>query len=615
MTATRALERHRIKAFCGLLLCVLALSQPAAAQEWRFDGAGRVIAVSDVHGAYDAFLRTLQNAGVVDAEHAWAAGETHLVVTGDLLDRGPDSRRVMDLVMRLEQEAEEAGGRVHLLLGNHEVMNLVGDLRYVSAAEYAAFRDDEPTELRDRWFELYRRSHATDDVAALRVRFDDGRPAGFFAHRAAFAPDGKYGSWLLGKPLLVVIDGTAYVHGGLSPRVADLGLAGVNGLVGREVADYARAMNLLMAEGLLDPAENFYDHAEALSALPPSGDRTAEAMSAIDVVTRLNGASIHHLDSPLWYRGNVGCPAPIEVDRLAMALDRIGARRVVIGHTPTVGRQVLSRFGGTVIEIDTGMLSDYYHGSGNALLVEGDRLQVIHERGPGPSAVVEHPRRVGLRDEDISADDIEKIMASGQVVDSDTVTGDVRRLKLSGPAGSVDALFRPNPRDRGFVPELAAYRLDRYLELDMVPVTVAREIDGENGTLQFIPASTMTESARVERRRGSSAWCPLPDQWNAMYVFDVLIYNAGRSQEYMIYSQDNWQLMLSGHENSFAAERGRPAYLAKVELAIGPVWQQKLQGLDESRIEELLGDVLDRRRRRALEQRRDGLLKDALATP
>ena len=98
-----------------------------------------------------------------------------------------------------------------------------------------------------------------------------------------------------------------------------------------------------------------------------------------------------------------------------------------------------------------------------------------------------------------------------------------------------------------------------------------------------------------------------------MYVFDVLIYNAGRSQEYMIYSQDNWQLMLSGHENSFAAERGRPSYLAKVELAIGAVWQQKLQGLDEARIEELFGDVLDRRRRRALEQRRDGLLRDASA--
>ena len=613
MTATHALESLRIRALCAVLLCVQAFSQVAAAEDWHFDGVGRVVAVSDVHGAYDAFLRTLQNAGVVDAGQAWAAGETHLVVTGDLLDRGPDSRRVMDLVMRLEHEAGQAGGRVHLLLGNHEVMNLAGDLRYVSAEEYAAFREDESAELRDHWFDIYRRSHATDDAVALRARFDDGRPAGFFAHRAAFAPDGKYGSWLLGKPLLVVINGTAYVHGGLSPRVADLGLEGVNGLVGREVADYARATRLLMSEGLLDPAENFYDHAEALSALPPSDDRAAEVTTAVEVVTRLNDASIHHLDSPLWYRGNVGCPAPIEIDRLALALDRIGARRVVIGHTPTIGRQVLSRFGGRVIEIDTGMLSDYYHGSGNALLVEGDRLQVIHERGPGPSAVAEHPRRVGLRDEDISADDIENIMVSGQVIERDTVAGDIQRLKLSGPAGSVDALFRPNPRDRGFVPELAAYRLDRYLELDMVPVTVAREIDGRAGTLQFIPASTMTESARVERRRGSSAWCPLPDQWNAMYVFDVLIYNAGRSQEYMIYSQDNWQLMLSGHENSFAAERGRPSYLAKVELAIGAVWQQKLQGLDEARIEELFGDVLDRRRRRALEQRRDGLLRDASA--
>ncbi|MDH4108351.1 MAG: metallophosphoesterase [Gammaproteobacteria bacterium] len=611
MTAADALKYFRIKALCGLALCALAFSQPAFADGWRFDGIDRVIAVSDVHGAYDAFVRTLQNAGVLDAELAWAAKDTHLVITGDLMDRGPDSRPVMDLLMRLEGEAGAAGGQVHVLLGNHEVMNLVGDLRYVSAGEYAAFRDDESAELRDRWFTLYRQSHSNGDEAGLRAKFDDGRPAGFFAHRAAFAPDGEYGRWLLGKPLLVVINDTAYVHGGLSPRVAEMGLDGVNGLMKNEVGEYARAMNMLMAAGLLDPVVNFYDHAEVLAAIPPSDDRSPELVAAIETVTRLSDAAIHQLDSPLWYRGNVGCPAPIEIDRLQPVLDRIGADRVVIGHTPTVGRQVLSRFNGRVVEIDTGMLSDYYHGSGNALLVEGDRLQVIRERGAGPLAVADHPRRVGLRDEDISAEDIESIMASGQVLESETVAGDVRRVKLAGPEGSVHALFRPNPRDRGFVPELAAYRLDRHLELDMVPVTVSRQIDGQDGTLQFIPAATMTEALRVERRRGSSAWCPLPEQWNAMYVFDVLIHNAGRSQDQIIYSQESWQLMLSGHDRAFEASRSRPPYLGSVELVIGSVWQDKLRSLDESLIEELLGDVLDRRRLRALEQRRDGLLKDA----
>ena len=67
-------------------------------------------------------------------------GEAHLVSLGDLLDRGNDSRAVMDLLMRLQEQAQQAGGRVHVVFGNHEQMNLIGDLRYVSADEYFGVR-------------------------------------------------------------------------------------------------------------------------------------------------------------------------------------------------------------------------------------------------------------------------------------------------------------------------------------------------------------------------------------------------------------------------------------------------------------------------------------------
>ena len=110
--------------FASALLLAGTLVQ-AAADEYRFSDAERIVAISDVHGAYDAMVRTLTSAGVIDDTQSWAAATTHLVITGDLLDRGPDSRKVMDLVMRLEEEALQHGGRVHQLLGNHEVMNLV----------------------------------------------------------------------------------------------------------------------------------------------------------------------------------------------------------------------------------------------------------------------------------------------------------------------------------------------------------------------------------------------------------------------------------------------------------------------------------------------------------
>ena len=85
--------------------------------------------------------------------------------------------------MQLEAQADADGGMVHLLLGNHEVMNLVGDLRYVAAGEYAAFAEDESAEERERWFRIFvaqRLSIGKPDEAALRVEFNNDPPTGIF---------------------------------------------------------------------------------------------------------------------------------------------------------------------------------------------------------------------------------------------------------------------------------------------------------------------------------------------------------------------------------------------------------------------------------------------------
>ena len=125
------------------LLALLLLATGSHASDWRADGVERVVAIADVHGAYEAMVETLGNVGVLDEDLGWAGGESYLVIVGDLLDRGPRSRDALDLLMRLEGEAEAAGGKVQVLIGNHESMNMIGDLRYVSKSEYEAFADDE----------------------------------------------------------------------------------------------------------------------------------------------------------------------------------------------------------------------------------------------------------------------------------------------------------------------------------------------------------------------------------------------------------------------------------------------------------------------------------------
>ena len=164
-----------------LLQAVVAAAEPAS--PYRFTGVDRIVVFADVHGAYDPLVALLRETGVVDESLRWSGGRTHLVGLGDLVDRGPQSRQVLDLLMRLEGEAAAAGGAVHQLLGNHEVMDLAGDLRYVSPAEYAAYAGPQE----DAGREAAWKAILAKDSAASRAEFDAAFPPGYFGHAAAFA--------------------------------------------------------------------------------------------------------------------------------------------------------------------------------------------------------------------------------------------------------------------------------------------------------------------------------------------------------------------------------------------------------------------------------------------
>jgi hypothetical protein len=609
-----------------IAVCIFALAagDVALANDYRFSGIERVVAMSDPHGDHAAMLRTLGNAGIVDADGNWAGDDAYLVITGDLLDRGPDSRAIMDLVMRLESQAPESGGKVLLTLGNHEVMNLVGDLRYVSAGEYAAFAGEELAEDREQWFQalLSRRRVQTlgmVDEAELRAEFDRDRPAGFYAHRRAFSSQGTYGRWLLEKPLMVVVNDTAYVHGGMPPMVAEQSLEALNDQLRDDINQYVVAMETLFAAAIVDPAVNFYDQAdvaEGLAAGAASDPSTEPAVrKAIETVVALNDSPVHGPDSPLWYRGTVGCSVLAEGDVLAASLAAVGASRVVIGHTPTVTRGVLERFDGRVIEIDTGMFSAAYRGSGFALILEQGSVAVAQEDSPELTAPIPHPRRVGDRSASLSAEALEALMREGEVT-SMTEDAAGRTLVEVGRDGvSVTAVFAEGSRRKGRNPEIAAYRLDRMLNLELVPVTVEREVDGKAGTLQFMPDNARDETYRSRSGQGSSAWCPLPRQWNSMYVFDALIRNEKRLPASMVYSAGNWQIMSMGHENAFGTGRGRPAYLKSQVLELTSTWIEALDTLTEDALNEALGDVLSERQISAIGRRAGTLLEEAGARP
>jgi Calcineurin-like phosphoesterase len=190
----------------------LTPASAAGAGQVEWSGIDRVVAFADVHGAYAEVTALLQSVQVVDSDLRWTGGKAHLVSLGDMLDRGDDSRKVMDLLMRLQQEATAAGGQVHVVLGNHETMNVLGDLRYVDKGEFASYvADEDPAVRAEHKAQFLARQPGSTDADFERLF-----PPGFFGHRKMLGPEGKYGAWLLTLPAAIVINDTVYMHGGPS---------------------------------------------------------------------------------------------------------------------------------------------------------------------------------------------------------------------------------------------------------------------------------------------------------------------------------------------------------------------------------------------------------------
>jgi hypothetical protein len=318
-----------------------------AAAPCAIEGVPRIVAVGDVHGAYPEFVRILRAARIIDARERWIAGTTHFVQTGDVLDRGTDSRRVIDLLRRLERDAQRAAGRVLALIGNHEVMRLMGELRDMSPGEldnYSTPRSaDIRSHVRDRWLDGRREEAKKTGVAidekALAAEFDKQTPLGLVEMLSAFSPAGDYGKWIRGHSAAARINGILFLHGGVSPRIAPLGCEGINAGV----------------------------HADITTGMEALRNAPLDALSGAE-------------DGPLWYRGLARADDETLAAELQTTLEAVKARAIVIGHTVTETGRITPRAGGLVVQIDTGMLTSVYKsGRPSALEITGDTWTAIYE--------------------------------------------------------------------------------------------------------------------------------------------------------------------------------------------------------------------------------------------
>jgi hypothetical protein len=586
--------------FVGSSLSIAANQQG----DWRWSEVSRLVVMPDIHGAYQEFTELLKATGVVDDSLAWSAGDTHLVSLGDLLDRGPDSRQVMDLLMRLQREAPNSGGRVHVLHGNHELMNLIADLRYVSMEEYAAFEDEESPETRQSAYAAFSAEQGNRSLGpeVLNAAFEKRFPAGYFGHRAAFSPGGHYGAWLHSLPLMVVINDIAFVHGGLPEIVASMELDELNNRFTTELGRYVQLWNELIAAGVL-PA---YGPAQKVGDLESikTDDKT---LAKLEEFNRLDDAPLLGIDGPTWYRGSVLCREILEDSVFSAALKRVRADRVVVGHTVPKDFRVHALHDGRLVMLDTGMLKRYYHGRSAALIIEKDRL-VVQYLDPLEISIPIVNNRIEAYG--MTRSQLLQAIKSGAVVEvKKGGPGKSKQVKLLYKGKSIDAIFYSAGRSKNDRKELATYHLDQLMGLELVPPTISREIDGKSGALQLWYPDTLTETQRRKQKISMGGWCPMTPQFELVTVWDLLLLNTRRSEDALLYRQRSWQIRLTNHSKAFSTQRSLPNRLRVGDLRLRPGVLSALKDLDESGLTEALSSFLDKKQIGALLSRRDQLLK------
>lgn len=389
----------------GLALFVLgSLVTPAAAQadEERPD-TRRIVAIGDIHGAIEPLRTILRETKLMDTSGRWIGDDAVLVQTGDFLDRGAGTFEVVELLRSLQQQAPDDGGEVVILMGNHEGINLLRDMRYVDEELLAPWTTRKSEKVRRRHcakaLELEQRRAAFQetggpDPKTFRDACDVETPLGLVEYLEALEPDADLGRWLRTLPATADVGGVLFVHGGLTERTAVLDLDAINRQTADEVAIFDRVRAWLVSRSLVLPTAHPTEVANAalqvLDAME-SGTKIFEAPATDDLQAfrRLEEWNLIDPDGPLWFRGYARWNGKDGSTRIRTILELAGVRAVVSGHTPQENASIQRRWNGRVYLIDTGMLESHYGGKPSALEISGGTVSAVY---PGVREIFEDNR-------------------------------------------------------------------------------------------------------------------------------------------------------------------------------------------------------------------------------
>jgi len=314
-----------------ILPAVSPSPRAAGSRQCIWEGVEKIIAVGDLHSDFEHFITILKHKdiGLIDDDLHWIGGKIHLVQIGDIMDRGTEredrAKDIFDLIKRLEKEAVEAGGKVQMLIGNHEEMNITGiALQYADYVTPKQFKDFLPERYRkEREREFTKRTEDGGNINSewKKLMADDKAKILYVENFNLL-----YGRWIAEEHNAVIkINDTVFVHGGIGEKYSAMPLKDINNLYYVEFQKWFRG-------------ESFRP--------------------------RILWAD----DSPLWFRDLATWPDPLYTSQVNQILANLGAKQIVIAHTPLIKDKMVGRFGGKVWVIDTG-ISRLYRGYLSALII------------------------------------------------------------------------------------------------------------------------------------------------------------------------------------------------------------------------------------------------------
>ncbi len=323
-------------------------------------GIEKIVVVGDLHGDFDNFKTILEGTGLIDRKLHWTGGKTHLVQIGDILDKGPDAKKIFDLMMRLEKEAEEAGGKVHALIGNHEEMN-IGDVAfnregYVTLGQFYSFLPDEYREKKEKKIRKQIGGSAPKETGLVssldsnlieyweevrKEAMKSSRHPARIAYIRNF--NKKYGKWILEHNAVIKINDIIFVHGGISEKFSKWKLENINNRLRIELDDLRWA---------------------AMNYKPPN-------------IPGYRRQIVYEPNGPYWYRDLALMDENDFKEEMDRILTNLKAQHMVIAHTPRLikTKDDMQRFQGRIWIIDTG-ISKAYGGHLSVLIIEDGKFTV-----------------------------------------------------------------------------------------------------------------------------------------------------------------------------------------------------------------------------------------------